>query len=101
MEATTAIVQSGTPSAAARRCFRLFDAIILVAATALGLAAVQWIARETDGEISWQVLFDESWGVLDMCLRRDWAAVGVQAHEVGLLIAWLTASRLPECGRSL
>ena len=51
------VMDRSTPTATAQRRFRLLDAMILAAATALGCVLVQWMGRVTQGGVSWSAFY--------------------------------------------
>jgi hypothetical protein len=90
MGAAPVMDRSGAQTATARRRFRLLDAMILVAATALGCGELQWLGRETGGDVSWTALCDGYWEFFRQTPGESWAGVAERTLELSLLIAWLT-----------
>jgi hypothetical protein len=88
MVVVTVTDRSDMPNSARRR-FTLLDAMILVAATALGFAIAQWIGHATDGEVSWGALRESFRECLDQYTGKDRLGVTQEAAFLGLLTAWL------------
>ena len=88
MAAVTVTDRSDMPNSARRR-FRLLDAMILVAATALGFAITQWIGHATDGEVSWGALREEFRECVDQYTGKVCLGVTQEAAILGLMTAWL------------
>ena len=73
---------------ALRRRFRLLDAMILMAATALGCGLEQLISHATDGDVSWQTLYEEGPAHL---YRGGWDAKTIYLQWPD---SWLESRRL-------
>jgi hypothetical protein len=86
-ESTNSIQPIATP----RRRFTLVDAMILVAATAIGCAWMPWISQLTEGEVSWSNFFEK----VDLFRSSDnasWTLSDVPILAVaGIYFAYLTA----------
>jgi hypothetical protein len=87
------------PAAKGRR-FRILDAMILVAATAIGFAASEWLSRETNGYLSFWGFFQGVWGYYS----ESTAEVGVAqfvypcsmvAYLMSPIVAMLTLALIP------
>jgi hypothetical protein len=89
MKAPEAMNRSSARAATDQRRFRVLDAMILVAATALGCGALEWLGRETDGEVVWTAVYDGTRELFHQSPGGDWP-IGEETLELCLLTAWLT-----------
>jgi hypothetical protein len=76
--------------AAPRRRFRLLDAMILVAATALGCALVQWTSRVHGSAFSWRSICEGSQGLLGQFPRKDWVTFAAEVAQLGIMTSVAT-----------
>lgn len=75
--------------ATSRRRFRLLDAMILVAATAMGLGVVEWVSCASDGELSWPAAL-EDWRSIEQS-AADGSGINLEAvANWGFILALLT-----------
>ena len=64
--------------------------MILVAATAVGCAYVQWIGRASGGDFAWSAAYEGFRDLFGGWPDGDWAVVVGQTADLGVLIAVLT-----------
>ena len=75
-----------------RRPFRVLDAMILVAATAIGCGIIQWIDHATGGEFSWSDSVD---AIRELSLSSSGEMRGEFVPKACSLVLWLLFVTMP------
>lgn len=88
MAATTVTDRQGTPTSPQRR-FSVLDAMILVAATALGFAIVQWTGQASHGQVSLGAFGERCRTVVELYSVEDQRGAADEIAVLGLMTSWL------------
>ena len=91
-EEGTGVGSSKARAGMVRRPFRVLDAMILVAATAICCGIIQWIDQATGGDISWSGLRD---AIQELSLSSSGEMRGKFVPKACLLVLWLLFATMP------
>ena len=86
---TTTVMDRTSASTASRRRFRVLDAMILVAAAALGFGVVQWVGQMSYGQVSLVALGEQCRVVVDLYSVGDQRGAADETAVLGLMTSWL------------